>query len=476
MLLLHILQFVFVSGAAHIPEKQKTICCIGGGYVGGTTGVVIAAMCPECTVYIVDNNKERIDMWNGPKMPIYEEGLTELVLQRRNKNLFFTTDLENPIKNSGFIFLCVNTPTKEYGMENGTAHDLVFTEMAIDQIVKHSITDKIIIEKSTVPSKTAEKIRNHISAKNTRNLHFDILSSPEFLAQGTAIKNLLHPDRILIGSFKTKEGLEAEKKLKEIYLNWVPEEKIITTDIWTSELGKLASNAFLSQKISSINALSELCEKVGGDITSLSKIVGTDSRIGPFFLNASLGFGGSCFEKDVLCLVYLCEYYQIKEAADYWRSVISINEHQKKRFAKKVVSDQFSTISGKKIAVLGFAFKKNTDDTRKTPAADVVKDLLSENAFVSVYDPVVKEESIYYELGPEYLNSKRLKIEKTLEAAVEDANALVIATEWNVFTELDYHGIYQRMKKPAFIFDGRNILDKENLGEIGFIVSGIGRN
>lgn len=449
--------------------NENVIACIGAGYVGGPTMAVIAYKCPHLKVIVVDINKERIERWNSDNLPIYEPGLDEIVREVRGKNLFFSTDIPSAIKEAGIIFVSVNTPTKEYGEGKGMAPDLSNLENASRQILKYAESDKIVVEKSTVPVRAAEAIEKVLHT--SKKYHFEVISNPEFLAEGSAIKDLLYPDRVLIGSRETPEGIKARNKIVSIYANWVPMEKIITSNIWSAELSKLASNAFLAQRISSINALSELCEKVGADIEEVSRNVGLDSRIGSRFLKASVGFGGSCFKKDILNLVYICRTYGLDEVADYWLKVVEINEHQKSRFVLNMIREMSFTLANKKIALFGFAFKANTNDTRESAAITVAKKLLEERAIVNIYDPKAIENA-----KSDLHNVKGLVnyFDDPYEA-VKDADAIAVMTEWEVFRELDYEKVFALMRKPAYVFDGRNILDHKLLYSIGFNVYPIGK-
>ena len=462
--------------------KIKNICCIGAGYVGGPTMAVIAHKCPDIKVTIVDLNAARIAAWNDEdvsNLPVYEPGLAEIVASCRNKNLFFSTEVEKGIEEAEMIFISVNTPTKTYGIGKGMAADLKYIELCARQIAKVAKSDKIVVEKSTLPVRTAEAIKNIL--ENTGNgVRFQILSNPEFLAEGTAIDDLLNPDRVLIGGDTDADGKKAINALVEIYANWIPHEKILTTNVWSSELSKLTANAFLAQRVSSINAMSELCEKTGADVNEVARAIGMDSRIGPKFLKASVGFGGSCFQKDILNLVYIAKSYGLDEVANYWEQVIIMNDHQKKRFATNVVKTLYNTVSGKKIAFLGWAFKKDTNDTRESAAIYVADDLLNEQAQIVVYDPKVQEDTIYKDLN--YLSSRTaeqnkagVSVLKDPYEACKDAHAIAILTEWDEFKTYDWDRIYQNMKKPAFVFDGRNILDNNRLKQIGFIVQSIGK-
>lgn len=443
----------------------------------------IALKCPEIKVTVVDINQNRIDAWNHPdveKIPIFEPGLSEMVAQTRGKNLFFSTDVDQAIEDAQMIFISVNTPTKTYGLGKGYAADLKYIEACARQIGRVAKNDKIVVEKSTLPVRTAEAIRDIL--KNTGSgTKFQVLSNPEFLAEGSAVGNLLNPDRVLIGgSNHTEEGRKAIQSLVDIYANWIPKEKLLTTNLWSSELSKLTANAFLAQRISSINAMSEICESTGADVTEVAQAIGADSRIGAKFLNASVGFGGSCFQKDILNLVYIARSYGLDNVADYWEQVILINNHQRARFAQNIVKTLYNTVSGKNIAFFGWAFKKDTNDTRESAAIYVADLLLEEQARIIVYDPKVKAEQVYADL--DYLNTRNSEDNRRLVSvvnspmeAVHAAHALAILTEWEEFKHYDYRKIYQEMVKPAFIFDGRNILDQHTLKEIGFQVKGIGK-
>uniref|UniRef100_A0A0A0KIQ0 UDP-glucose 6-dehydrogenase n=1 Tax=Cucumis sativus TaxID=3659 RepID=A0A0A0KIQ0_CUCSA len=464
------------------------ICCIGAGYVGGPTMAVIALKCPFIEVTVVDISVSRIDAWNSEQLPIYEPGLEDVVKQCRGKNLFFSCDVEKHVGEADIVFVSVNTPTKTQGLGAGKAADLTYWESAARMIADVSKSDKIVVEKSTVPVKTAEAIEK-ILTHNSDGINFQILSNPEFLAEGTAIQDLLTPNRVLIGGRETPEGIKAIEKLKNVYANWVPVESILCTNLWSAELSKLAANAFLAQRISSVNAISALCEATGADISEVSHSVGTDTRIGPKFLNASVGFGGSCFQKDILNLVYICECNGLPEVANYWKHIIRINDYQKSRFVNRVVSSMFNTASGKKIAILGFAFKKDTGDTRETPAIDVCKGLLGEKANLSIYDPQVSADHIERDLSTEKFDwdhpahlqpmsptaIKQVRVEWDAYEATKDAHGLCFLTEWDEFKKLDFQRIYNDMQRPSFVFDGRNIVDAVKLRRIGFIVYSVGK-
>jgi UDPglucose 6-dehydrogenase len=449
------------------------ICCIGAGYVGGPTMAMIAEKCPDIRVEVVDLNEKRIAAWNSDELPVYEPGLDEVVRGARGRNLFFTTNVENAIREADIIFVSVNTPTKTYGIGAGKAADLRYIESAARMIAAVSEGPKIIVEKSTIPVKTAEAILTILRA-NSKNGSFQVLSNPEFLAEGTAIDDLRSPDRILIGGETTPEGQAALQKLVDVYARWVPRDRIITTNLWSSELSKLVANAFLAQRISSINSISALCEATGADVDEVAHAIGKDSRIGPKFLKASVGFGGSCFQKDILNLVYLSGYFGLPEVADYWESVVKMNNWQKKRFSHQIVSTLFNTVSGKRVAVLGFAFKKDTNDTRESAAIAVVRDLLEEGAQVVVYDPKVPADEIRKDVLGTVTND-RLVIAGSAEEAAAGAHALAVVTEWDAFKTLDFEKIHAGMHKPAFVFDGRNILPAAKLRDIGFRVFAIGK-
>lgn len=464
-------------------KKISKICCIGAGYVGGPTMAVIAFKCPEINVTVVDVNPERIAKWNSDdlsQLPVYEPGLQDVVAKTRGKNLFFSTDIESGIKNAEMIFISVNTPTKTYGKGKGMAADLKYVELCARQIADVADEEKIIVEKSTLPVRTAQTIRT-IMENCGKNIQFQILSNPEFLAEGTAISDLENADRVLIGGDHTsEEGREAIDSLAAIYEHWIPSEKIIKTNLWSSELSKLTANAFLAQRVSSINSMSALCELTEADVDEVAAAIGADSRIGPKFLKASVGFGGSCFQKDILNLVYICRSLGLDEVADYWQGVIDINNYQKRRFAEKIVTNLFNTVAGKKIAFLGWAFKKDTNDTRETPAMYVADYLLEETARITVYDPKVNHLQMLSDVNhlgtrDEAINEKLLTCSSDPYETCHDAHAVAILTEWDEFKSYDWQRIYNSMKKPAFVFDGRNIVDAEKLRKIGFKVFLIGK-
>jgi UDPglucose 6-dehydrogenase len=446
------------------------ILCIGAGYVGGPTMAMIAKNNPGVEVHVVDINQARIDAWNSDNLPIYEPGLAEVVQEARGRNLFFSTEVDRGIAEADIIFVSVNTPTKTFGQGAGCAADLQYWEKCARRILEVSTSDKIVVEKSTLPVRTAaamERILN--SGKN--GVHFDVLSNPEFLAEGTAIADLQNPDRILIGGHPTPEGQKAVQTLVEVYAAWVPRGKILTTNLWSSELSKLTANAFLAQRVSSINSISALCEATDADVGEVAHAIGMDSRIGPKFLKASVGFGGSCFKKDILNLVYLCETYGLHEVAEYWRQVVKMNEYQEKRFVARMLKEMFNTIAGKRIALFGFAFKADTGDTRESPAIRVARELLAENAEVVITDPQALEHA-RTDLA-DVLD--RVRFEPDPYKAAAGAHAVALLTEWKEYKTLDYKQIFDGMVQPAFLFDGRNHLDHQALHETGFNVYSIGK-
>jgi len=459
------------------------ICCIGAGYVGGPTMAMIAKMCPDIEVHVVDLNQTRIDQWNSDELPVYEPGLNEIVREARGRNLKFSTQVDAAISASNIIFIAVNTPTKSFGIGAGRAANLEFIEKCARQIAKCSKGHKLVVEKSTLPVRTAEAVKRILSS-SANGATFDVLSNPEFLAEGTAVQDMMNPDRVLIGG----ESLEAVERLAEVYGRWIPRDRIMTTNLWSSEISKLAANAFLAQRVSSINAISALCEVTGADVDEVARAIGTDSRIGPKFLRSSVGFGGSCFQKDILNLVYLCEHFGLREVAQYWEQVVVMNDYQKRRFSERIVRTMFNTVSDKKIAVWGFAFKKDTNDTRESAAIHVCRDLLEERARLVIYDPRVSESQIRLELEQAFsdsvggLSEKHRKliesnviVAKDAYTAASEAHAIAVLTEWDEFKTLDASRIFEGMRQPAFIFDGRNILDRAKLIRLGFEVHSIGR-
>jgi UDPglucose 6-dehydrogenase len=467
-----------------MPDSKTQICCIGAGYVGGPTMAMIANKCPDINVHVVDINQARIDAWNSDVLPIYEPGLQEVVAEARGRNLTFSTNVDQAIRDSNMIFISVNTPTKTFGVGAGRAANLEFIEKCARQIASVSDGHKIVVEKSTLPVRTAEAVKRILTTSSRNGATFDVLSNPEFLAEGTAIEDLLQPDRVLIGG----ESERAIQKLVDVYARWVDRKRILTTNLWSSELSKLTANAFLAQRVSSINAISALCEVTGANVDEVATAIGTDSRIGPKFLKASVGFGGSCFQKDILNLVYLCEFYGLSEVAAYWEQVVKMNDHQKSRFGQNIVKTMFNTVSGKRIAIWGFAFKKDTNDTRESAAIHVCRDLLREQAIVNIFDPKVSGEQIRNDLRDVMINGSgeltamdRSLIEKNVhvvsskQAAASGAHAIAVLTEWDEFKTADFKTIYDSMQKPAFLFDGRNILDHKALSGIGFDVHAIGK-
>ena len=468
--------------------KVKNICCLGAGYVGGPTMSVIALKCPDIKVTVVDLNHSRIAAWNDDNLdnlPIYEPGLAKVVSQARGKNLFFSNDVDEAIDAADMIFIAVNTPTKTYGEGKGMAADLKFVELCARQIASVAKNDKIIVEKSTLPVRTAETLQTILDSTGN-GVNFEVLSNPEFLAEGTAIDDLFKADRVLIGGNQTPSGKKAIQALVDVYSNWLSPKQILTTNVWSSELSKLTANAFLAQRISSINALSALCEATEADVDEVAHAIGTDSRIGSKFLKSSVGFGGSCFQKDILNLVYLCRYFNLPEVADYWEQVVKLNDYQKHRFSRKIITTLFNTVNGKKITFLGWAFKKDTNDTRESAAIYVANYLIEDGANIHVYDPKVSESKIKADLRYlwELNEITELRIENKLNQifvhrevkdALNDSHAIAVLTEWDEFKTYNWERIYQNMYKPAFVFDGRNILDASLLKSIGFQFKGIGK-
>ena len=449
---------------------MSNILCIGAGHVGGPTMAVIAKHCPQHRVVAVDINAEKIAAWQSDRLPIYEPGLKDTVLSARGRNLFFSTEIERHIAEADIIFVSVNTPTKTFGRGAGKAADLQYWEKTARQIVENSTSPKIVVEKSTLPVRTSEAMERILNS-NDKGLFFDVISNPEFLAEGTAIRDMEDPDRVLIGGRETGSGQVAVQTVVDIYARWVPRERIITTNLWSSELSKLAANAFLAQRISSINAIASLCEKTEADVSEVAHAIGTDDRIGPNFLRASIGFGGSCFKKDILNLVYLSEYYGLNEVAAYWEQVVKMNEYQKTNFVAKMVDAMFNTVTGKRIALFGAAFKANTSDARNSPAIDICQALLEERAQIVITDPHALDNA-REALGEA---AEKVVFEPDPYAAAQGAHAIAILTEWRQFVELDYGAIHEAMIQPAFIFDGRNILDHRALHDLGYNVYAIGK-
>ncbi len=447
---------------------MANILCIGAGHVGGPTMAVIAKNCPQHRVVVVDINEARIAAWQSEQLPIYEPGLDEIVRRTRDKNLFFSTDVNRHIAEADIIFVSVNTPTKTFGQGAGKAADLQYWEKTARQILENSTSPKIVVEKSTLPVRTAEAMERIL---NINGLRFDVVSNPEFLAEGRAIRDMESPDRVLVGARETPSGQKALQAIVDIFAEWIPRERIITTNLWSSELSKLAANAFLAQRVSSINAISAICERTEADITEVAHAIGTDSRIGPHFLRASVGFGGSCFKKDILNLVYLCEHYGLFEVAAYWEQVVKLNEFQQQRFVANMVSAMFNTVASKRIALFGAAFKANTSDTRDSPALAVCRALLEERAQVVMTDPyaLANARADLHDVA------EKVVFEPDPYAATQDAHAIAILTEWPQYVDLDYRAILKSMVEPAFIFDGRNILDHRQLHAMGFNVYAIGK-
>lgn len=431
---------------------------------------MIAAQCPRYKVTVVDINPAKIAAWNSDQLPIYEPGLDELVKKARGVNLFFSTEIAHEISAADIIFVSVNTPTKTFGHGAGKAADLQFWEQTARQILAHSTSDKIVVEKSTLPVRTAEAMARILNG-NSKQIHFEVVSNPEFLAEGTAIADLAHPDRVLIGSQETPAGIAARQAIVEIYAHWVPREKIIESNVWSAELSKLTANAFLAQRISSINTISALCEKTEADVDEVAFAIGQDSRIGAKFLKAGVGFGGSCFKKDILNLVYICHSYGLNEVAEYWESVVKINEWQERRFIRTMLESMFNTVAGKKIALFGGAFKADTGDTRESPALFVARGLLEERAQVVITDPQALD-NVREDLKDITTN---LRFEADPYRAAEGAHAIAILTDWKLYKDLDYQRIVQSMIHPPFLFDGRNLLDHKQLFALGFNVYAIGK-
>ena len=469
----------------------KNICCIGAGYVGGPTMAVLADKCPNITINIVDKNKERIELWNSSNLnnlPIFEPGLDKIIERCRGKNLTFSTNIEEKISSADMIFISVNTPTKTKGIGAGQASDLKWVESCAREVAKFATGHTIVVEKSTLPVKTAEVIKKILEASqpitNIQEKTFHVLSNPEFLAEGSAVKDLEEPDRILIGG----ESNDAIEALSNIYRSWVPAEKILHTNIWSSELSKLTANAFLAQRISSINSLSAICESTGADIREVSRAIGLDSRIGSKFLNSGPGFGGSCFKKDILNLVYLAKFFDLPEVANFWEGVVNLNDWHQHRLSKLIIQKLFGTISGKKISILGFAFKANTNDTRESAAITICKDLLEEGAFISINDPKVTNKQIEKDLEKESIKnninySKKLDFfdfegewvfESDIYKSAKNSDAVVILTEWEEYTKINWRTISKNMRKPSWIFDARSILNPKDIVDNDLLLWRIG--
>ena len=453
------------------------ICCIGAGYVGGPTMAMIARQCPDIRVSVVDLNKERIDAWNSDDLPVYEPGLLEIVKEARGRNLFFSTDIDDQLREAEIIFISVNTPTKDYGSGAGQAADLRYVDACSRRIAEVGGGDKVVVEKSTVPVRTAQMVKE-ILGESPNGHNYQVVSNPEFLAEGTAMKDLENPDRVLIGGDMDEGGRKAVELVASIYANWIDRERIITTNLWSSELSKLTANAFLAQRISSINAISALCEETEADVDEVARAIGTDSRIGPKFLKSSVGFGGSCFQKDILNLSYLCRHFGLPEVASYWDQVVRMNEFQKERFVSRILDNMFNTVSGKSIAILGYAFKKDTNDVRESPAISVCRRLLEEKAFLRIYDPKVTKSDVHSSLGitsSDTETANQVSFYQSAEEACSDTHAIAVLTEWDEFKEMDFGKVFERMRKPAYLFDGRNLLDLAELRQIGFRAFAIGK-
>ena len=467
-----------------MPKKIKKICCIGAGFVGGPSMAVIADNCQDITVNVVDINPERINKWNNTdlsKLPIYEPGLKEIISRCRGKNLFFSTNVIEHIKNADMIFISVNTPTKTRGVGAGQASDLKWVEASARQISKYSKTGTIVVEKSTLPVKTAQTINTILKfskgndSKNFNKKRFTVLSNPEFLSEGTAINDLINPDRVLIGG----EDEDSINSLMDIYLTWMSREKIFTTDLWSSELSKLIANALLAQRISSINSFSALCEKTGANIQDVSLAIGLDKRIGKYFLNAGPGFGGSCFKKDILNLIYICNHYGLYEVSNYWQKVLDINNWQQNRIVNEIVHQMFGTITDKKIAILGFSFKANTNDTRESPSKYVCQKLLEEGSKLAIYDPKVSAEQIKKDLDQEVnlkdnYSKNNIEIFDTIKETVTGADAIVVMTDWEEFKLIDWEDVSNLMRSPSWLFDTRSICDIEKAKISGLNIWRIG--
>lgn len=448
----------------------KNVLCIGAGYVGGPTMAVVAKHCPDIRVVVADINAERIAAWQRGAPPIYEPGLEEVLAASLGRNLFFTADVDRAIGEAQMIFVSVNTPTKTYGRGAGRAADLQYWERTARSILKHAKADTIVIEKSTLPVRTAEAMER-ILGSGRSDIRFVVLSNPEFLAEGTAIRDLESPDRVLIGGPESPAGRSGVKALADIYAHWVPPDRIITSNVWSAELSKLAANAFLAQRVSSINAISALCERTGADVVEVARAIGSDRRIGPHFLRPGVGFGGSCFRKDILNLVYLCEHHGLGEVARYWETVVAMNDYQQQRFVERMIKAMFNTLAQKRIAVFGFAFKADTGDTRHSPAIQICRELLAEQAQLCITDPQALD-AARQDLADAGAGAS---FEADPYAAARGAHAIVLLTDWHEYRSLDYRRIYDGMEKPAFLFDGRDLLDPVALYQLGFNVYSIGR-
>ncbi|MBI4083252.1 MAG: nucleotide sugar dehydrogenase [Candidatus Lambdaproteobacteria bacterium] len=446
------------------------IVCIGAGYVGGPTMAVIADRCPEVNVTVLDVDPQRIARWNSGSLPVFEPGLIEVVARTRGRNLSFQVMAPERLAEADLVFVCVNTPTKDYGEGAGLASDLQHWERSARMILASSKRGAIVVEKSTVPVRTAEAM-SRILRGSGDGRQFAVLSNPEFLAEGTAIADLERPDRVLIGCEPSAEGRAAAEALAALYRRWVPRERVLLTNVWSSELAKLAANAMLAQRVSSINALSALCEKTEADVTELSRAIGMDSRVGARFLEAGVGFGGSCFRKDILSLVYICGQYGLDEPAAYWQAVVEINDFQMGRFVRNVLDAMFNTVAGKRLAVFGFAFKPDSNDTRDSPAIHICTRLLAERAHLVISDPQALDNARATLQGL----AGTVAYEPDPYAAAQGAHAILLLTKWREYAGLDYRRIYAAMAKPAFFFDGRNAVNPDELHRIGFNVVPVGR-
>ena len=443
---------------------------------------VIADRCPNIQVTVVDINQARIEAWNDAdlsQLPVYEPGLDAVVGRARGRNLQFSTAVEASIAEADMVFISVNTPTKTKGLGAGQASDLRWVEACARTVAKAATGDTIVVEKSTLPVRTAAAIKTILEAASDDHdqRSFSVLSNPEFLAEGTAIRDLESPDRVLIGG----DDPAAIDALASIYAHWVPQEQILRTNLWSSELSKLTANAFLAQRISSINSVAALCEATGADVREVARAIGTDSRIGPKFLNAGPGFGGSCFQKDILNLVYLCRHFGLPEVADYWESVVALNTWQQHRIARLVVEKLFGTVTGKRLAVLGFAFKADTNDTREAPAIRICRDLLEEGAQLAIHDPKVAAAQMARDLQQEAApqadalsGTGSWAQASSVESAVKGADAVLVLTEWQQYRELDWMSLASRMRKPAWVFDARAVTDPDQVRSAGLTLWRVG--
>ncbi|KAJ1769717.1 hypothetical protein IW140_005178 [Coemansia sp. RSA 1813] len=473
------------------PMTQNVIshvCCIGAGYVGGPTSAVMALKCPGIQFTVVDTDAKRIAAWNSSSLPVYEPGLDDIVWERRGTNLHFSTEIESAIYKADIILIAVNTPpiyqNREHRTNNSpwaaTATDLSAVEECTMRIAHVARSSKIVVEKSTVPCKTGDIIASILQRHGCKDVGFDVLSNPEFLSEGTAIQDLLEPDRVIIGGQRGTE--RAQQALESIYAQWVCPDRIVTMGLWSAELVKLASNAMLAQRVSSINSISVLCEATGADVTDVARGCAMDSRIGDKFLRPSVGFGGSCFHKDIASLVWLCESLGLPEIGEYWQQVLKINEYQKTRFAQRILH-VVGDLAGKRVACLGFAYKGGTGDTRNTPAAVICRTLLAHGAHLAVYDPKVQETSIVEHLSdpcfeqqvamPGYSNIRSTNVGgrddvcicKTAYEAMDGAHVVAILTAWDEFRHIDWQRASGLLATPqSCIFDGQLVI--KNIGEL----------